>query len=274
MVGGITSGPGTFSELISEGPVAGVQLVVLGERGPGLDKIFQLRDALLNKAVQFGARGDPNELATFASDLIEKLVTDVPINDTLKQNLFRTYLYNWIDEIDEGVRHWGELGLAFTRAVFDSGSRRDLQQKIGEATGFPDSDDPTTIRSKAEDGVGILGVLVAELDDLNGDGSTFDSFINRHLLPMAGLPAEMGLLRGGLQAFGDVVGDLLQPVDVLFNPIRAAVNDVKTYAVDFIKEQIEERLGQWPVERFVLGHSHESQWHDDDLQLRQPQSAR
>ncbi len=243
VVGGITSGPGTFSELLNEGPVADVQLVVLGQRGPGLDKIFQLRDALLNKAVQFGARGDTNELATFASDLIEKLVIDEPINDALKQSLFRAYLYNWIDEIDEGVRHWGELGLAFTRAVFDSGSRRDLQQKIGEATGFPDSDDPTTIRSKAEDGVGILGVLVAELDDLNGDGSTFDSFINRHLMPMAGLPAELGLLRGGLQAFGDEVGELLQPVDVLFNPIKASVNDAKTYVKDYVKEQIKERYG-------------------------------
>ena len=242
VVGGITSGPGTFSELLNEGPVADVQLVVLGDRGPGLNKIFQLRDALMKKAVQFGARGDTNELATFASDLIEKLVTDVPITDAVKESLFRAYLYNWIDEIDEGVRHWGELGLAFTRTLFDSGSRRDLQQKIGEATGFPDSADPTTIRSKAEDGVGILGVLVAELDDLNGDGSTSDSFINRHLMPMAGLPAEMGLLRGGLQAFGDVVGELLQPLKVLFNPITAAVNDVKTYVKDYIKDQIKERF--------------------------------
>src|SRR5262245_63638390 len=110
--------------------------------------------------------------------------------------------------------------------MYDAGSRRELQQIIGNKTGFEDSSDPTTIRSEAEDDVGVLDVLIHELDDPNGDGKTFDSFINQHLLPMVGLPAELGLLRSGLQAFSSVIGEITQPIKDLFNPIEAGVHEI------------------------------------------------
>jgi hypothetical protein len=51
VVGGIGDGVTTFSELVDESAVAGVQLVGLGQRGPALDNIFKLRTAVLEKAV-------------------------------------------------------------------------------------------------------------------------------------------------------------------------------------------------------------------------------
>ncbi len=242
VVGGISSGPDEFSELADEAGVANVQLVAIGQRGPLLDNIFKLRDALLKKAAEKGPRGNSNELATLATQVIQKLVDGDSI-DSLKDDLFRAYLYNWVDEIDEGVRHWAEFGLAFTKAFFDAGSRRELQQKVGDATGFIDSADKNSIRSKAEDGVGRLDVLIAELDDPNGDGSTFDSFINQHLLPMAGLPAELGLLRSALQSFGDELDAVLKPQDDTMNPIKSKAGKIKTYIKDFIKSHIEKKLG-------------------------------
>src|SRR5262245_27707709 len=244
VVGGIGDGVSTFSELVDETPtVAGVQLVGLGQRGPALDNIFKLRSAVLEKAAEKGARGGPNELGDLAGTAIDDLINGDPLGDPLKADLLRAYLYNWVDEIDEGVRHWGELGLAFTKAMFDAGSRRELQQIIGNKTGFEDSSDPHTIRSEAEDDVGVLDVLIHELDDPNGDGKTFDSFINQHLLPMVGLPAELGLLRSGLQAFSSVIGEITQPIKDLFNPIEAGVHDIKNYVKNFLTEQFKERFG-------------------------------
>jgi Ca2+-binding RTX toxin-like protein len=243
VVGGIASGAGEVSELANEAAVANVQLVGIGQRGPGLDNIFKLRDTVFEKAVEKGARGDANELATLAADVIQDLIDGTAITTQLKDDLFRAYLYNWVEEIDEGVRHWAEFGLAFTKAFFDAGSRRELQEKVGAETGFADSADKDSIRSKAEDGVGIIDVLIAELEDPDGNGSTFDSFINRHLLPMAGLPAELGLLRAALQGFASEVDTLLQPLDVALNPLKAVLNDAKTYVTDFLKEQIEKRTG-------------------------------
>ena len=67
VVGGISTGAGEVSELANEAAVANVQLVGIGQRGPALDNIFKLRDALFEKAVEKGPRGDANELATLAS---------------------------------------------------------------------------------------------------------------------------------------------------------------------------------------------------------------
>ncbi len=242
VVGGISGGAGQVSELVTTAAVAQVRLVSVGQRGPALDNFLKLRDAVFKKAVEKGPRGLPNELATVAAQVIENLFNGNSI-DSLKSDLFRAYLYNWADEIDEGVRHWGEFGLAFTRALFDAGSRRELQQKVGAATGFPDSADKDSIRSKAEDSVGTLDVLKAELDDLNGDGSTADSFINGHLLPMAGLPAEIGLLRGALQAFSGEVESVVASQEESINPVTAALGRVKDFAADFIKGQIKKRTG-------------------------------
>src|SRR6185369_4630008 len=160
--------------LTTESGSGNEQLVVQGKRGPILDGLFALRDKLFLKAVEKGDRGPANELGDLVGTLLVDVVNGVTISDSLKADLFRAYLYNWVDEIDAGIRDWAAVGLAFTKALFDAQSRRDLQNKVGAAFGADTL--ANTARANAEAGVGVLGVLIAELDDPNGDGLTDDSF--------------------------------------------------------------------------------------------------
>ena len=91
-------------------------------------------------------------------------------------------------------------------------------------------DTPTrTIRcAEPKTSVGLLDVLIEELDDPNGDGSTTDSFINKHLLPMFGLPSRAG--RAAQRPAGRSEtrrATCSQPIEDVFNPIEAAINEVK-----------------------------------------------
>jgi hypothetical protein len=95
-------------------------------------------------------------------------------------NLFQQYLLNWIDDIDDGLRHWGELGLGITKALFDPQARRDEQNDVGRGLGS-DTTDLTTPRSRAEDGVGVFDVVEAQTND----------FVNNHLLAMLGAPVAL-----------------------------------------------------------------------------------
>ncbi|HEY5617025.1 MAG TPA: hypothetical protein VIK60_03730, partial [Vicinamibacterales bacterium] len=214
------------------------QLVAQGKRGELLNGIFTLRDAIETAAIIAGPR---IELGTEVGDLLDQITQGTLPDLSTLTDLYRAYLYNWVDEINEGLAHWPELGLAVTKALLDPQSRRDLQNEEGASEG-PDTLG-NTLRADAEASVGIIDVLFEELDDPNGDDSTTDSFINKHLLPMFGLPEELGVLRAGLQAFSSLVGDLLAPITAVFNPIEAAINEVKDFVTDFIKGQIEKVFG-------------------------------
>ena len=224
--------------LVSETGSGDELLVVQGKRGVVLDKIFALRDKVEMAAINLGPRID---LGLLVETFIDDVVTGAAFDPFLLDDLFRAYLYNWVDEINEGVRHWGEVGLGFAKALFDAQSRRELQNIVAETDG-PDTLD-NTLRAHTEAGVGFMDVLLNELDDPNGDRSTTDSFINKHLLPMFGLPEELGVLRAGLQDFSTFVGDLLDPLQIFFNPIEATIDDVREAVTDLVKDEIEEAFG-------------------------------
>ena len=216
--------------------------------------------------------------------MIDDLVNGVDLIDALKDDLFRAYLYNWVDEIDEGVRHWGELGLAFTKALFDSGSRRELQQKVGAETGFPDSADPDTIRSRGRRRRGR-----ARRADRRTGRPRRRRFDVR-LVHQPALAADGSACRpssaccaAACRRCSDVVGEITQPLDDFFNPITAAVDEVKDYVANFLKKQIEKRTGIG-FEIFdllkELGNKMDSRGHQDrsaeipDLQAGRPREAR
>ena len=199
------------------------QLVVFGKRGPVLDKLLQLRDAVETAAIGLGPR---IELGPLTETLVDNIVQGVAIDPSLTSNLFRAYLYNWVEEINEGLAHWGEVGLAFTKALFDPQSRRDLQNEVAYTDGA-DTLENTTIRAHTEAAVGVFDVLMNELDDPNGDGVTTDSFINKHLLPMLGLPEELGVVRTALQGFAALVGGFLDPLQIALNPLEETIDNVR-----------------------------------------------
>ncbi len=222
---------------VSETGSGDEQLVAQGDRGKLLNAVLAMRDKVELLAL---AEGPFVDLGPIAGNLLDNLTGGAsPL--PAAQSLLQGYLHNWVKEINEGLYNWGEVGLALTKALFDPQARRDLQNEEAANDG-PDTLG-NTLRADTEASVGILDVLLHELDDPDGDGSTDDSFINKHLLPMFGLPEELGMVRFALQSFSGLVGDALAPIGILLNPIEAAIGDVKDFVVDYIKDQIEERFG-------------------------------
>ncbi len=200
------------------------------------------KDALLDDLKDLGGKISDTFKDTFgkitSGDLsgidLETFVTDLA--SALGEEAAK-YFHYWIYNIDQGLRHWGDFGLASSRALFDPESRRDLQNETGESYG-PDAVDPTFLdrRGDAESEVGLLDVILNEIDDLNNDDKTDDSFINQYLLPMVGMPRKIGELRAGLQAgFGELEDKVLEPV-------RELLGDINPFdpILDWIKEQIKE----------------------------------
>lgn len=139
--------------------------------------------------------------------------------------VFDAYLNAWIADIDEGLQHWSELGLATTRALFDAQAYRNTQNDACQFEGSEDSQN----RINCEDGIGALDVLFHEADP----------FINEHLLSMLGAPDFVGGLRQALQDFSDDLAVLGIP----FNPIEEALADIQELASEIVKDLIEEAYG-------------------------------
>jgi hypothetical protein len=146
--------------------------------------------------------------------------------DLTIDNLVETYLEHWIEDIEDGLKNWSDLGLASTKALFDPRSRRAAQDHI--CRNEPD-DENSLLRRNCEDGVGPLDVLSYESED----------FINDHLISMLGAPDVVGDLNELLGVVSDTLDDVLGPA---LNPLQAPIAEIKEYAKELIKEKIEEEL--------------------------------
>jgi hypothetical protein len=149
------------------------------------------------------------------------------------------YLDYWINNIDRGIEHWSEIGLAMSRGLFDPQSRRDLENLEGQSFG-PDAVNPdfNDRRAKTENDINFFDILRHEIDDPNGDDKTTDSLLNQYLLPMLGVPRKLGELKAGVDGF---VGEL---EDQFIKPVRELLGDLNPLdpLIDWIKEQIKEYL--------------------------------
>ena len=146
--------------------------------------------------------------------------------DLTIDNLVETYLEHWIEDIEDGLKNWSDLGLASTKALFDPRSRRAAQNHI--CRNEPD-DENSLLRRNCEDGVGPLDVMTYESED----------FINDHLISMLGAPDLVGDLNELFGVVSDTLDDVLGPA---LNPLQAPIAEIKEYAKDLIKEKIEEEL--------------------------------
>jgi hypothetical protein len=150
------------------------------------------------------------------------------------------YLYDWIAEIDAGLGSWGRVGLSVTRGLFEAQTRRDVQNELGRNVGS--EVDPA--RADVEADVDVVDAVLAALDDPDLDGNREDSFIDNHLLPMLGVPTpliDFGLVLGGV---ADLLDDqLLGPLRVLFNPVRAAGDEIAELAEDLVRDLVQARFG-------------------------------
>ena len=105
------------------------------------------------------------------------------------------YVYEWIQDIDEGLAAWSELGLATTKGLFDPQTRRDAQNDICDSFGADvvtaePADTRPTRGASCENGVGVIDTVLWASDD----------FIDDHLLSMLGAPDAIGDLRASCSA--------------------------------------------------------------------------
>ncbi|HYG68837.1 MAG TPA: hypothetical protein VD838_14310, partial [Anaeromyxobacteraceae bacterium] len=139
------------------------------------------------------------------------------------------YLAAWMADIDAGLRHWSELGMATTRGLFDAQARRFLQNEDCQYEG----DEGTLNRELCEEGVGSLDVVT----------DAADPFINEYGLSMIGLPDFVGDVRAAVQ---DVMGDLdaiLGVIGLPFNPLDEAATQLTEWVKDLVVDEISETIG-------------------------------
>jgi hypothetical protein len=155
------------------------------------------------------------------------LVSPLDVADDLIINsIGSAYIGAWVDDIQDGMEHWGELGLASTRALFDPQTRRDVQNEECHTFGS----ESNLARINCENGISALDTLFAELEP----------FVNDHLLSMLGAPDFVGDINELLGVIGDALDEILGPA---LNPLRLAAAELKEAAEDLIKDLIEEAYG-------------------------------
>ncbi|HSH80291.1 MAG TPA: hypothetical protein VLA19_17330 [Herpetosiphonaceae bacterium] len=139
--------------------------------------------------------------------------------------VFDSYLAAWIDDIDEGLEHWSELGLASTKALFDPQTKRDAQN---DECGLEGGEE-TLNRSNCEDAVGAVDVLFYASND----------FMLEHLIPMLGAPDATSDVIELLQDFSDA----LAVMGVPFNPIEEGLAQITEFAKEQLKDFVRESYG-------------------------------
>ena len=206
------------------------------DRGLLINTFLALRAKLVSYA------GDP---ATSEADLMSQnsafetlinnpMPTSHDVLETARNLVLRSYLREWIKDIDSGLQHWSELGLAMTRGLFDPQARRDLQNAKFSSIYPGDSLDANSLRAKAEHGVSTIDVVLHEAEP----------FITHHLLSMLGAPDVVGAIAHKLGQFSDFIRDeFLGPLHVVINPLLETIDEIKTAIKDMIKDMVKERYG-------------------------------
>ena len=159
----------------------------------------------------------------------------------LAKKVLNAYVGAWIDDIDDGLQHWGELGLAVTKGLFDPQTKRNAQNDICRNYGADvltpgvAADAETNPRRVCENGVSTLDTVMWSAE----------GFINNHLLSMLGFPDFVGGLR---EILDDVAGFIDGVVGPAANPIRMVSTAIRNWAKDLVKAELSERFGI-PIEQ-------------------------
>jgi hypothetical protein len=182
----------------------------------------------------------PIALAKLGFDSIEAFFAGVgDLVEAALEEIVDAYLRAWIEDIDNGLQHWGQVGEAFNKGLFDPQARRDAQNEECGEVGFGEGDQA---RANCEDGVGIFDSFLAQLAPL---ATTSDP----HLLSMAGAPDFVGAgieIRNELRDFIDGLIDFPNPLETaqaeLEEFLKEKINDALTDVLGFDPEKFAEML--------------------------------
>ena len=143
--------------------------------------------------------------------------------------LLNLYRYRWISDIDKGLQHWPEFGLATSRALFDPQIRRDVQND----TCF--GSEGSAGRNACEEGFGALKTVTGS-EEVHG----FIHNTDYGLLVMAGFPDWVVGFGNFLDHISQSAKDVLRALGP-FNPLVAkdAIEEaIKSKIEDFIKDTL------------------------------------
>jgi hypothetical protein len=160
----------------------------------------------------------------------------------LVNGLIAGYLEAWVDDIEDGLRDWNELGLGITKGLFDPQTRRDAQNDECHTRG-PES---SLVRANCENGIGAFDAILFATDD----------YINDHMLSMLGLPDAVGPIREALEELSDLLDEIVGPA---LNPFRLAIDELKEVIHDMIKDAIRDATGI-DVEELKGFLTHPTRW--------------
>ena len=167
------------------------------------------------------------------------------------------YLAAWVEDIDDGLRHWGNIGDAFAEGLFDPATRRALQDdECYQAGSGAESD---LARASCEDAVGLVGTF---LDTLGPSFTTADP----NLLSMLGAPDFVGDLLAFVDELTAAIDDLIDfPM-----PFETAIAELKQYLVDeVLLPALSEVLG-FDVELFAEILRNPAAWLDEGTPVPLP----
>jgi len=167
-----------------------------------------------------------------AEDFFEGVVTASTLG------VFRAYLDAWVEDIEQGLQAWPEVGMIWTKAAFDPQFGRDMANYICGAEQALEEGSLT--RRQCEAGVGLEEKLFHPSTTLRN----YDDFINEHLLRMLGVPDLVGDARALL---GDIEAQVQQFIAALRAPLRNPILEneaqMKQAAEDLIRDAINDTFG-------------------------------
>lgn len=151
--------------------------------------------------------------------------TDVA-DDLILNDMFIAYLDAWIEDIETGLKHWPELGLQITRALFDADTKRDIQNHLCRNEGSEEGE----LRRECEDKLGAVDYVTEETSQFQTD----------YLYSMLGAPDFVGSFAESLSDFSGWLDDA---IGTTFNPLSLAQHQINEFAKEMIFGMIEERYG-------------------------------
>lgn len=155
--------------------------------------------------------------------------------DRLARLAVSAYVAEWRRDIDTGLQNWGQFGLATTKGLFDAQTRRDLQNAncAQETIGGFSLSETSLVRVQCEGAVGMVDTVLA----------SSNTFINDHLLSMAGLPDAAGGTRAALQDISALIAPILNAADLPFNPIAQLEAQIRAEIQNLIADALTSVLG-------------------------------
>lgn len=128
---------------------------------------------------------------------------NVKVRDVLKKLpklVLAAYLRWWETQIDNGLKAWGEFGLATTKAFFDPQARRNAQNRICKNAGDDRDAKEEKERTKCERDVKMSSVLDSESDE----------WVRKHLFTMLGLPPGVSNILKWIRQFDSWMDEQLR----------------------------------------------------------------